>query len=85
VLREEDLKGQKHTLTLNHYSSSKSATVQQTFSTIRTSFKAEIRAVLGPVMRLKFNRSETVMKGKIEAIIKLKGSIRANVDYFQCA
>jgi hypothetical protein len=39
-------------------------------STIRTSFKVEIRAVLGPVMRLKFNRSETVMKGKIEAVIR---------------
>jgi predicted Mrr-cat superfamily restriction endonuclease len=70
VLREEDLKGKKLTLILTNYSSSKSATVQQTLSTIRTSFKAEIRAVLGPVIRLKFNRSETVMKGKIEGQYK---------------
>jgi hypothetical protein len=71
VLREEDLKGQNHTLTLNHHSSSKSVTVQQFLSTIRTSFKAEIRAVLGPVMRLKFNKSKTMMKGKIEAVIRV--------------
>ena len=70
MLREEGLKGQKNTLTLNHCSSSKSSTVQQTLSIIKAVFEAEIRAVLGPVMRLKFNRSETVMKGKIEVVIR---------------
>jgi hypothetical protein len=56
VLREEGLKGQNNTLTLGHCSSSKSAKIQQTLSIIRAVFEAKIRAVLGPIMRLKFNK-----------------------------
>jgi hypothetical protein len=40
-------------------------------SIIRAVFEAEIRAVLGPVMRLNLNKFESVKKG----------SIRDNVDY----
>jgi hypothetical protein len=56
VLKEEGLKGQKNTLTINHCSSSKSTKIQQTLSISRAVFEAEIRAVLGPVMRLKLNK-----------------------------